>query len=158
METVTSISQIIYYIAMSIAGPLAVITYIAVKKSERLEKEHQTYDELDYRFFEYQKLALEYYDLDILDVPNNDPSLSFDKKRKQEMVAYAILFSLFERSYIMFSNQADTFRQRQWSGWKRFLNDFIRRECVRTAWQLSKETYDTDFQAFMDRKIETLLA
>jgi hypothetical protein len=158
METVTTITQIIYYIAMSIAGPLAVIAFLQVKKTERLEKEYKTYDELDNRFFEYQKLALEYYDLDILDVPNNDPSLAFDKKRKQEMVAYAILFSLFERAYLMFSNQADTFRQRQWSGWKRFLNDFIRRESVRTAWQLSKETYDTDFQAFMERKIVAVLS
>jgi len=158
MENVTTICQIIYYIAMSIAGPLAVIAYITNKKAERLEKEYQTYDELDNRFFEYQKLALEYYDLDILDVPNNDPSLAFDKKRKQEMVAYAILFSLFERAYLMFSNQGDKFRQRQWVGWKHFLNDFLLRENVRAAWELSKNTYDTDFQAFMDRKIATVLA
>ena len=57
----------------------------------------------------------------------------------------------------MFGNQTDTFRERQWSGWKRFLKDFIRRESVRTAWQLSKETYDTNFQAFMDRKIAAVL-
>src|SRR6202140_268859 len=158
METITSICQIIYYIAMSIAGPLALIAYITTKNTERLEKEHKTYDELDNKFFEYQKLALEYYDLDILDVPNNDPSLAFDKKRKQEMVAYAILFSLFERAYLMFSSQGDAFRQTQWSGWKHFLNDFLRRESVRTAWQLSKQTYDTDFQSFMDRKIATVLA
>ncbi len=158
METITTIAQIIYYIAMSIAGPLAVIAFLRVKKAERLKQEYETYDELDNRFFEYQKLALEYYDLDILDVPNSDPSLAFDKKRKQEMVAFAILFSLFERAYLMFSNQADTFRQRQWSGWKRFLNDFIRRESVRTAWQMSKETYDTDFQAFMERKIAAVLS
>src|SRR5260221_11955242 len=122
METAISISQIIYYIAMSIAGPLAILAYIKVKKTERLAKEHKTYDELDNRFFEYQKLALEYYDLDILDVPNNDPSLAFDKKRKQEMVAYAILFSLFERAYLMFCNQGDAIRRRRCSGWKHFLN------------------------------------
>jgi hypothetical protein len=158
MEIATHICQIIYYIAMSIAGPLAIIAYIKVKKTERLEKEYQTYDELDNRFFEYQKLALEYYDLDILDVPNNDPSLAFDKKRKQEMVAYSILFSLFERAYLMFSNQADKFRLRQWSGWKHFLNDFLRRENVRSAWELSKTTYDTEFQLFMDRKIASVLS
>jgi hypothetical protein len=112
---------------------------------------------LDNRFFEYQKLALEYYDLDILDIANNDPSLAFDKKRKQEMVAHAILFSLFERAFLMFAHQADAFQLRQWSGWKHFLNDFLRREAVRTAWQLSKATYDTDFQLFMDRKIVEIL-
>ena len=153
METVTGVAQIIYYLTLSIAGPLALIEYFRVKKRDRLANEYKTYDELNNRFFEYQKIALQYYDLDILDVPNNDPSLAFDKKRKQEMVAYAMLFSLFERAYLMFSHQAEAFQLRQWSGWKHFLNDFIRRESVRTAWQLSKATYDTDFQKFMDEKI-----
>ncbi len=153
METVKSVAQIIYYLTLSIAGPLALIEFLKSKKRDRLANEYKIYDELNNRFFEYQKIALEYYDLDILDVPNDDPSLSFDKKRKQEMVAYAILFSLFERAFLMFNNQEEKFQLRQWSGWKHFLNDFIRRENVRTAWSLSKGTYDTDFQKFMDGKI-----
>jgi hypothetical protein len=157
METLRDIAQIIYYVALSVLGPLALFQYLKARREDRQEREYETYNELDNRFFEYQKLALEYPDLDILDVPKSHPSVEFDKKRKQEMVAHAILFSLFERAYLMFSNQADAFRQRQWSGWKRFLNDFIRRETVRTAWQLSKETYDTDFQIFMDRKIGEIL-
>ena len=156
METLRDIAQIIYYVALSVLGPLALFQYLKAKREDRQEREYQTYNELDNRFFEYQKLALEYYDLDILDVPNIGLSPALDKKRKQEMVAYAILFSLFERAYLMFSNQADAFRKRQWSGWKRFLNDFLRREAVRTAWQLSKETYDTDFQMFMDTKISEI--
>jgi hypothetical protein len=153
LETVKVVAQIVYYVAMSIAGPLALMEYFKAKKRERRANEYKIYDELDNRFFEYQKIALQYYDLDILDVPNNDPSLSFDKKRKQEMVAYAMLFSLFERAYLMFHQQEIQFQDRQWSGWKRFLDDFIRRENVRVAWQLSKGTYDTDFQRFMDEKI-----
>src|SRR6476646_468808 len=153
METVKDLAQILYYVTLSVAGPLALIEYFKAKKRDRLANEYKVYDELNNRFFEYQKIALEYYDLDILDVPNGDPSLSFDKKRKQEMVAYAILFSLFERAYLMFSHQAESFQLRQWSGWKHYLDDFIRRESVRTAWQLSKGTYDTEFQKFMDERI-----
>lgn len=156
MDTVKDIAQIVYYIALSVAGPLALIEFVRARQRDRLANEYKIYDELDNRFFEYQKIALEYYDLDILDVPNNDPSLSFDKKRKQEMVAYAILFSLFERAFLMFTHQAEEFQKRQWSGWKRFLNDFIRRESVRVAWELSKGTYDTDFQQFMNEKIAAL--
>src|ERR1700674_5404734 len=107
METIKDIAQIIFYISLSISGPLAVIEYLKAKRIDRQAREYETYNELDNRFFEYQRLALEYYDLDILDVPNNDPSLAFDKKRKQEMVAYAILFSLFERAYLMFRQQAN---------------------------------------------------
>jgi hypothetical protein len=153
MDMVKDIAQIIYYLTLSIAGPLALMEFLKAKKRDRLANEYKIYDELNNRFFEYQKIALEYYDLDILDVPNDDPSLSFDKKRKQEMVAYSILFSLFERSFLMFHHQTESFQLRQWSGWKHFLNDFIRREKVRTAWNLSKGTYDTGFQAFMDEKI-----
>ena len=153
MDTVRDVAQIIYYITLSVAGPLALIEYLKARNADRRANEYKIYDELNDRFFEYQKIALEYYDLDILDVPNNDPSLAFDKKRKQEMVAYAMLFSLFERAFLMFHQQEDQFRLRQWSGWKHFLNDFIRREAVRTAWRVSRETYDTDFQKFMDAKI-----
>lgn len=157
MESVKDVAQIVYYLTLSIAGPLALMEYFKAKKRDRLANEYKIYDELNNRFFEYQKIALEYYDLDILDVPNSDPSLSFDKKRKQEMVAYSILFSLFERAYLMFQHQAESFQLRQWSGWKHFLNDFIRREAVRTAWQLSKGTYDTGFQQFMDGRIAEVL-
>ena len=153
IESVKDIAQIIYYLTLSVAGPLALVEFLKARKSDRRANEYKVYDELNNRFFEYQKIALEYYDLDILDVPNNDPSLAFDKKRKQEMVAHAMLFSLFERAFLMFHQQEDQFRLRQWSGWKHFLNDFIRRESVRNAWQISRETYDTEFQKFMDGKI-----
>src|SRR3954447_18440220 len=98
METVKDLAQILYYVTLSVAGPLALIEYFKAKKRDRLSNEYKIYDELDDRFFEYQKIALPYYQLDILDVPTNDPSLGFDKKRKQEMVAYSMLFSLFERA------------------------------------------------------------
>jgi hypothetical protein len=156
METIKELAQILYYLTLSVAGPIALIEFLRARKSYRRANEYKIYDELNDRFFEYQKIALEYYDLDILDVPNNDPSLAFDKKRKQEMVAHSILFSLLERAFLMFHQQEDQFRLRQWSGWKHFLNDFIRRETVRSAWRLSRETYDTDFQHFMDEKIAAI--
>lgn len=156
MDTIKDVAQIVYYITLSIAGPLALIEYMKARKRDRAEKEYETYHELDNRFLDYQKLALEHYDLDILDVPNSDPSLAFDKKRKQEMVAHSILFALFQRAYLMFSSQTEIFKDKQWSGWKLFLDVFIRRESVRTAWQLCKTTYDIEFQAFMDAKIAAI--
>jgi hypothetical protein len=158
METVKDIAQIVFYVSLSISGPLAVIEYLKAKKRDRKAHEYKIYDELDTRFFEYQKLALQHYDLDILELPLARPTEALDKKRKQELVAYAILFSLFERAFLMFNLQTTLFRDKQWSGWKYFLNDMIRRESVRTAWEATKETYDTDFQQFMDRKIAELLA
>jgi hypothetical protein len=156
MENVKDVAQIIYFLTLSIAGPIALIEFLKARKADRRANEYKVYDELNARFFEYQKIALEYYDLDILDVPNNDPSLAFDKKRKQEMVAYGMLFSLLERAYLMFHLQEDQFRTRQWSGWEHFLNNFVRRESVQAAWRVNRAMYDTNFQAFMDAKIADL--
>src|SRR5436190_12168052 len=135
METIRDLAQTIFYVSLSVSGPLALIQYFKAKRNDRLAQEYKIYDELDSRFFEYQKLALEYYDLDILEVPHKGQAQPFDKKRKQEMVAYAILFSLFERAFLMFHRQTELFRDKQWSGWNFFLNEMIRRESVRLAWQ-----------------------
>src|SRR4029078_8912633 len=158
MYAVKDVAQIIYYITLSVAGPLALIEFLKARNADRRANEYKVYDELNDRFFEYQKIALEYYDLDILDIPNNDPSLAFDKKRQPELVAYAMLFSRFERAFLMFHQQEDQFRLRQWSGWKHFLNDFIRREAVRAAWRISRQPDDTYFKQCMDAKIAKMHA
>jgi hypothetical protein len=158
METIKDIAQIIFYLSLSISGPLAVYEYLKARKLERQAQEYKVYNELDNRLFEYQKLALQYPDLDILELPGSNPAPAVDKKRKQELIAYAMLFSLFERAYLMFNNQTTLFKDKQWSGWKLFLDELLHRKNVQAAWQLSKNTYETDFQSFMDRKIRELSA
>ena len=49
METVKDVAQIIYYLTLSVAGPLALIEYFKVKKRDRLANEYKIYDELNNR-------------------------------------------------------------------------------------------------------------
>ena len=42
MENVKDIAQMVYYLALSIAGPLALIVYLVERKSSRLEREYKT--------------------------------------------------------------------------------------------------------------------
>ncbi len=158
METIKDIAQIIFYLSFSISGPLALYEYLKARRTERQAQEFKVYNELDNRLFEYQKLALMHPDLDILDLPGKTPASGVDRKHKQELIAHAILFSLFERAYLMFKNQTALFKHKQWSGWKLFLDDLLHRESVQAAWQRSKHTFDTDFQTFMDRKIREVAA
>ncbi len=69
-----------------------------------------------------------------------------------------MLFSLFERAYLMFKNQTALFKAKQWSGWKLSLDDLLHRESVQAAWQPSRHTFDTDFQPLMDGKIREVAA
>jgi hypothetical protein len=153
VEIIKDIAQIIFYLSLSVSGPLAVYEYLKARRIERLAREYEVFNELDNRLFEYQKLALLHPDLDILDMPDKNRPSGVDRKQKQELIAYAMLFSLFERAYLMFKNQTALFQDKQWAGWKLFLDDLLPRETVQVAWKLSKHTFDTDFQLFMDGKI-----
>ncbi len=158
METIKDIAQIIFYLSLSVSGPLAVYEYLKSRRTDRLAQEFKVYSELDNRLFEYQKLALMHPDLDILDLPGKNRPSGADRKQKQELIAHAMLFSLFERAYLMFKNQTALFKDKQWSGWKLFLDDLLHRQSVQTAWELSKHTFDTDFQSFMNGKIRAVAA
>jgi hypothetical protein len=50
VETIKDIAQILFYVSLSVSGPLAVIEYLKSKKSDRRAQEHKIYDELDTRF------------------------------------------------------------------------------------------------------------
>jgi hypothetical protein len=158
MDTIKDIAQIIFYLSLSVSGPLAVYEYLKSRKSERQAQEFMVYNELDNRLFEYHKLSLLHPDLDILDLPGKSRGSGVDRKQKQELIAHAMLFSLFERAYLLFKNQTAMFKDKQWSGWKLFLDDLLHRESVQAAWKLSKHTFDTDFQSFMDGKIREVAA
>jgi hypothetical protein len=150
---IREIAQILYYVALCVSGPLALFGYLRAKKREQEEREYKTFDELDNKFLEYQKLALQ-HDIDLIDVPNADPILMGDTiRKKQQLVACAISFSLFQRAFLMFHHQADHFKNRQWPGWEQLLTQFLRRDTVKDAWQIGKARYDVRFQRYVDSKI-----
>jgi hypothetical protein len=157
IELVKNIAQIVYYVALSVSGPLALIGFLRAKKIERQEHEYKTYDELDNKFLAYQQLALE-HDLDLMDVP--DASLFFEGDRlrkKQALVAATVGLSLFQRAYLMFHQQSSQFKQRQWAGWERLLATFLVRDSVKDAWQIGKTHFDTGFRRFVDRKMVAVM-
>jgi hypothetical protein len=152
-----NVAQVLYYLSLSITGPLALFGYLTAKHKEQLEREYRTYDELDNKFLEYQKLALQ-HDLDLIEAPDNSVTLSPDRLRlKRELVTASCGFALFQRAFLMFHGQSNTFKARQWKGWDRLLNSFLLRPGVRHAWQVCKPHFDTAFQALVDSRILKLL-
>jgi hypothetical protein len=153
LEETLTVAQIIYYIALSISGPLALFGYWRAKQNERREREYKTYDELDNKLLQYQKLALR-HDLELIDVPDLSPALAGDRlRKKQQLVTCALAFSLFQRAYLMFHGQSDQFKARQWAGWNVRLDRFVNRDSTRDAWHLSRAQFDRGFQHFVDAKI-----
>ncbi len=153
LDVVREISQIVYSIALSVTGPLALVGYLRAKKREQEEREYKTFDELDNKLLEYHKLALQ-HDLDLIDVPDAHPLFQGDRIRKrQELAAYGVSFALFQRAFLMFRAQSDQFRHRQWAGWDLLLARFVRRANVQDVWQIVKSHHDLRFQGYVDRQI-----
>jgi hypothetical protein len=151
------VAMILYYVSLSITGPLALISYLRCQQKEQQEREYRTYDELDNKFLEYQKLALQ-HDLDLMETPDASPALAGDRLRlKRELVTASCGFALFQRAYLMFHEQSGTFRARQWQGWDRLLTAFLARHDVRQAWSICKLHFDTAFQKFVDARMLKLL-
>jgi hypothetical protein len=87
-------------------------------------------------------------------VPDCSPVLAGDRlRRKQDLVACTLGFSLFQRAYLMFHGQSDRFKTRQWVGWEQFLTRFLVRDVAKDAWQVCRGHFDTGFQRFVDGKI-----
>jgi hypothetical protein len=157
MEVIKDVALVVYYLSLSITGPLALFGYLRAKQKEQQEREYRTYDELDNKFLEYQKLAL-HHDLDLIEVPDASVALAGDRLRlKHELVTASCGFALFQRAFLTFHGQSSTFKARQWQGWDRLLTSFVSRPGVRHAWLICKLHFDTSFQAFVDGRILTLL-
>ncbi len=157
MEWLKNLAQVVYYISLSITGPLALFGYFRAQHKEQQEREYRTYDELDNKFLEYQKLALQ-NDLDLIEAPDFSVSLSPDRLRlKRELVTASCGFALFQRAFLMFHDQSNAFKARQWQGWDRLLNSFLLRPGVRHAWQVCKLHFDTAFQSFVDSRLLKIL-
>jgi hypothetical protein len=157
MEWLKEAATILYYVSLSITGPLALLGYLRAKKREQQDREYRTYDELDNKFLAYQELALK-HDLDLIEAPDASIALAGDRLRlRQELVTASCGFALFQRAFLMFHGQSNAFKARQWQGWDKLLTSFVSRPGVRHAWMICKGHFDTKFQVFVDGRIAGVL-
>ena len=155
LEAIRDICQIVYFVALSITGPVALIGYLAAKNKERQQREDGTYDSLDVRYLDYQKLCLSYSELDVFDIAREPSRPLTEQDKKQELILFTILISIFERAYLMYRGHTETSREKQWSGWVEYMEGFAKRPNFRKAWEICGPMFDTDFCEFMAGKMNS---
>jgi hypothetical protein len=66
--------------------------------------------------------------------------------------------SIFERAYLMYGDQGEEVKKRQWAGWESYIQGFCQRDNFRDrcrkAWKISGTTFDTRFQAYMGAYVQ----
>lgn len=161
METIISWSTLFANISFVIAATIALIEYRKNRNRERIEKEDSTFNELDEKYIQYQQLCLDNIDLDIFEIPDTVSKILDPIQKKKELVIFMILFSIFERAFLMYKGLSNELRIKQWNGWDKYIDSFVTRQNFIEAWNIGKDneetepvnTYDEEFQEYLNKKI-----
>jgi hypothetical protein len=136
--------------------PVALVTYMRTVRKEAVDREYRTYDSLDERYLHFLEMCLERPYLDVFDVQDASPTQLSATQKKEEEVMFTLLFSIFERAYILYADQGKRFRRQQWTGWDAYIRDYCARQNFRRAWANSDGTWDTGFQTYMERVFRSI--
>jgi hypothetical protein len=169
-QQVKDVAEFLSYVAVVLGVPLALLQFRdAVRKEqedrqqrnraiekERQDREYATYDALDDKYLEFQKLCFDHPHLDISDVPDKDPAPLTEAQKKQQIIAFSMLFSMFERARIMYLDQSADVKKRQWTGWEEYIGNYLRRTNFREAWEIYGTQYDSRFQEYMAGRLKEM--
>lgn len=148
------LAQIAAHITVILGFPLILVRYFRATRKEARDREYGTYNALDDKYLEFQRMCFSHPRLDIFDVPLVDPPVKTVEECQQELVAFTFLMSVFERAYLMYQDQREDIRIRQWLGWHEYIESYCNRTNFKEAWEVSGKTFDGRFQAFMDHMMK----
>jgi hypothetical protein len=154
--TFKEIAETVSHVIVIVGLPLAIIQYWKESSKERMDRRYEIYSSMDEKFVEWEKLCLEYPELDIHDVKDSVPVVLNEKQKKQEVILFTILFSIFERAYMLYSDESTQLKKSQWTGWDQYMQDYCKRENFRQAWKISGTTFAMEFQSYMETKIKEI--
>ncbi len=149
MSTIKEWAEVIQAILVIVGIPIGLYQYYHAVHKEQHDREYATYDALDQKFLDYQLLCMNNPDLDIHDVADSSPKTLTPQEQKKELIAFTILFSIFERAFLMYADQSDDYRKRQWVGWDEYIRLFAARANFQRAWKASGSTFDAHFEEYM---------
>lgn len=134
--------------------PIAYFQYARAKRKEKQDREYGTYNSLDEKYIDFQKLCLQKPYLDIYDIPDAAPQKLTEIQKKEELILFTMLFSIFERAYLLYSDQKSDIKKKQWSGWDSYIKSYCTRQNFLDAWATSGATFDIDFEKYMKTNIK----
>ncbi len=143
--------QMLSYIATLVGIPVGLFVYIEEKRKERKDREYGTYNALDEKYKEFLVLCMDNPDLDLYDVPIKNAKKLTEDQKVQQLALFDILVSLLERAFLMYRDQSNRVKQKQWKGWVVYMDDYAAHPTFRKLWKERGMEYDEDFMVYMGR-------
>lgn len=146
------------YVVQLFGVPVAISMFFLAKRRERIDRENGTYDALDAKYQEFLSVCLENPDLPIFDSGRVVATDLTDEQEHRLQIALCILISILERAYLMYREQSDALRQRQWQGWVSYIEDYGKMASFVYYWPSLGRQFDAGFVAFVDETLAGIAA
>ncbi len=137
------------YITVILGVPVGLHQYMQAKRREREEQERRVFDAVSASYVEFQQLCLERPYLEVFDIPDEHPVTLTPAQAKEELIAFAVLFSIFERAYLLYADRPTPIMDAQRREWDTHIREYFRRPNFRRAWSLGASSYDPRFVSYM---------
>ena len=156
LSRLTEILELASYVVVILGVPTGIFQYVRSSRQERRERERQVLDAVSASYIEFLHLCLDRPYLDVFDIPDEDPQPLTPVQQKEELIAFAVLFSIFERAYLLHTDPPTRITSGQWREWETHIRGYFQRANVRRAWSMGASSYDprfVDFMAGIEREI-----
>lgn len=147
-------SEVITLLSIAISLPVGIYQSVRENKKETQLLLEKTFDDLDIRYVDYLKLALNYPELDVFDIPEPRPRMLSASEKIQQKMLYCVVISILERAYLTFQFRDLPSRSHQWRGWDEYANNYACRAAFREVWAEVGNEFDIRFQLYMKQKME----
>src|SRR5687768_10589259 len=124
LEQFTSVLELASYIVVVLGVPLGLYQYYRATVRERQEREARVYDAVSASYLDFQRTCLQYPYLDVFDIPDSSPAPLTPTQQKEELIAFSILFAIFERAYLLHLQNKTAITHAQWRGWDQHVRNY----------------------------------
>lgn len=111
------LAELLSYIAIILGIPAAIFQYAQAVRKEQRDRESASYEVVEDKYFEFQRLCLAYPRLDVWDLPHSEPMELSAEEKKQELIAFTLLLSIFQRGFLMHTAMSP----QQWTGLRGYI-------------------------------------
>lgn len=130
--------------------PYGIWLYYKNNKKEREDKEYLVYDSLDNKHIEFLRLCLEHSSLNIYCGKKQDDATLTEDERNKKLIIHDMLISILERAYLLYKDKKEAFRQAQWTGWEKYIRQWMNTPDFYQSWKKLGDQYEVSFVEYMN--------
>jgi hypothetical protein len=154
-----TILEIISYAIYLVGIPVGLLEALR-KQRQRLDIEEQkVYTEVNDKYIDFLKLALEYPHLHVSDFSPADAGTGLPPEQQiQQFIMYDMLTSIFERAFLLYDVDKGA-KSDEWPGWDRWIENYVKKLSYQAYMRKhiqENNCFGDAFQAYLLRKLATV--